>query len=106
LLFVSLHLPGWYFMGHLRERLTAPLGGAFSIFLLGLAFGYVTYRSRSVAAGVVAHFVNNLAAWTEFSRALEIKFHPDSSLSLVHQRSCSPLFCGDLRDSRGQLSTR
>ena len=61
LLFVSLHLPGWYFMGHV-EKLTAPLGGAFSIFVLGLAFGYATYRSQSVVAGMVAHFVNNLAA--------------------------------------------
>jgi CAAX protease family protein len=62
LLFLSLHLPGWYYMGHLSEKLTTPLGGAVSIFLLGLAFGYATYRSQSVVGGVVAHFVNNLAA--------------------------------------------
>jgi membrane protease YdiL (CAAX protease family) len=62
LLFVSLHLPGWYFMGHLAEKLTTPLGGALSIFLLGLAFGYATYRSQSVVSGMVAHLVNNLAA--------------------------------------------
>jgi len=62
LLFVSLHVPGWFFMGHLAEKLTAPLGGAFSIFVLGLAFGYATHRSHSLAGGMVAHFVNNLAA--------------------------------------------
>ena len=26
LLFVLLHVPGWYFMGHLAEKLTTPLG--------------------------------------------------------------------------------
>jgi membrane protease YdiL (CAAX protease family) len=30
--------------------------------VLGLAFGYATHRSYSVAGGMVAHFVNNLAA--------------------------------------------
>jgi membrane protease YdiL (CAAX protease family) len=61
LLFVILHLPGWYFMGSLADNLTKPLGGAFSIFLLGLAFGFATYRSRSVIAGMLGHFLNNLA---------------------------------------------
>jgi uncharacterized protein len=59
-LFVGLHLPGWYFMGILSENLTKPVGGAFSIFLLGLAFGYATYRGKSVMGGTLAHFLNNL----------------------------------------------
>ena len=46
----------------LAWTLTSPLGGAFSIFLLGLAFSCATYRSQSVVGGMVAHFVNNLAA--------------------------------------------
>ncbi len=61
LMFVVLHLPGWYFMGRLFQNLTDPAGGALSIFLLGLAFGYATHRGRSVAAGMLAHFLNNLA---------------------------------------------
>ncbi len=61
LMFVVLHLPGWYFIGTLVENLKRPVGGAFSIFLLGLAFGYVVHRSRSVIAGMLAHFLNNLS---------------------------------------------
>lgn len=61
LMFVGMHIPGWYFMGTLMDNLSMPIGGALSIFLLGLAFGYATYRSRSVTAGMLAHFLNNLA---------------------------------------------
>jgi hypothetical protein len=61
LMFIVLHIPGWYFMGTLTENLTRPIGGALSIFLLGLAFGYATHRGRSVIAGMLAHFLNNLA---------------------------------------------
>jgi membrane protease YdiL (CAAX protease family) len=61
LMFVVLHLPGWYFMGSLAENLLKPMGGAFSIFLLGLGFGYATYRGRSVVGGMIGHFLNNLA---------------------------------------------
>ena len=60
LMFIVLHIPGWYFMGTLMENLTRPIGGALSIFLLGLAFGYATHRGRSVVAGMLAHFLNNL----------------------------------------------
>lgn len=38
--FVILHIPGWYFMGVLVDNLTNPFGGALSIFLVSLAFGY------------------------------------------------------------------
>jgi hypothetical protein len=44
-----------------REVLTRPVGGALSIFLLGLAFGYVVRNSDSVLAGILAHALNNLA---------------------------------------------
>jgi membrane protease YdiL (CAAX protease family) len=60
-MFVGLHIPGWYFMGTLLENMTKPVGGALSIFLLGLAFGYATYRGRSFMGGAVAHFLNNLS---------------------------------------------
>lgn len=61
LMFVGMHLPGWYFMGSLAENLGRPLGGAVSIFVLGLAFGYAVHKSRSVMGGVLAHALNNLA---------------------------------------------
>lgn len=58
--FVVLHLPGWFFGGTLVENLTNPFGGALSIFLLSVAFGYAAHRSRSVMGGILAHFLNNL----------------------------------------------
>lgn len=47
-------------MGVLWENLTQPAGGALSIFLVSLGFGYAAHRSRSVLGGVIAHFLNNL----------------------------------------------
>ncbi|MBW7863251.1 MAG: CPBP family intramembrane metalloprotease [Candidatus Hydrogenedens sp.] len=60
LLFLGIHLPGWHFQGRLAENLTNPVGGALSVFLLGLLFGYVAHKSRSVAAGTLTHILNNL----------------------------------------------
>lgn len=60
LLFVGAHFPGWYFTGSLIENLTKPVGGALSIFILGLIFGFVTLKCRSVAGGMIAHAINNL----------------------------------------------
>ncbi len=60
LLFLGAHFPGWFFQGCLLENLKDPVGGALSIFLLGWLFGYVTHKSRSVAAGTVSHVLNNL----------------------------------------------
>jgi membrane protease YdiL (CAAX protease family) len=62
LMFVGMHIPGWYFMGTLTENLVHPIGGVASIFVLGLAFGYAVQRSGSLLGGVIAHFLNNLAA--------------------------------------------
>jgi membrane protease YdiL (CAAX protease family) len=59
LLFVGAHLPGWYFQGRLRAMLTTPLGGALSIFILGLLFGWVAWRSKTVAGSILAHALNN-----------------------------------------------
>lgn len=60
IMFVILHIPGWYFMGVLWTNLTNPVGGALSIFLVSLGFGYAAHRSESVMGGVIAHFLNNL----------------------------------------------
>jgi len=59
LFFLGIHLPGWYFQGHLFENLSNPVGGALSVFLLGLVFGYVTHKSDSVTSGALAHMLNN-----------------------------------------------
>jgi membrane protease YdiL (CAAX protease family) len=58
--FLGVHLPGWYFQGTLMNTLSSPLTGALSIFLLGLVFGYVAYRSKSVSGSIITHMLNNL----------------------------------------------
>ena len=60
LLFLGVHLPGWYFQGRLFANLVDPIGGALAVFLLGLVFGYVAHRSESVAASMLTHMLNNL----------------------------------------------
>ncbi|MCX5758667.1 MAG: CPBP family intramembrane metalloprotease [Candidatus Hydrogenedentes bacterium] len=60
LLFTGVHFIGWYFQGRLLANLKSPIGGALSIFLLGLVFGYVAHRSKSVAASTLTHILNNL----------------------------------------------
>ncbi len=61
LFFVILHLPGWFFMDTMIENLTKPVGGALSIFLVGLLFGYAVKCSDSLLGGILAHLLNNLA---------------------------------------------
>jgi membrane protease YdiL (CAAX protease family) len=46
----------------LLSMLKAPVGGAFSVFLLGWLFGYIAYKSKSVTAGILTHMLNNLSA--------------------------------------------
>jgi membrane protease YdiL (CAAX protease family) len=62
LTFVLVHIPGWYFQGRLVEMLTTPIGGALTIFVLGLIFGVIAHRSRSILAPMLAHALNNLTA--------------------------------------------
>lgn len=64
LLFLGAHLPGWYFQGRLLALLTAPVGGALSIFLIGWVLGLVYYQSRSVLGSTLAHALNNLLSFT------------------------------------------
>lgn len=62
LLFLTIHMVGWSFQGVLMPNLTAPIGGALSIFGIGLLLGYVAHKSRSVAASTLTHMLNNLAS--------------------------------------------
>lgn len=59
LLFLGIHLPGWYFQGCLWQNLMSPVGGALAILLLGLVFGLVAHKSKSLIAGILAHSLNN-----------------------------------------------
>lgn len=61
LMFVGIHLPGWYFMDSLMENLERPLGGARSIFFLGLLFRWATQKSKSVMGGTIVHMLNNIS---------------------------------------------
>jgi membrane protease YdiL (CAAX protease family) len=61
LCFVVLHLPGWFFTGTVIESLTRPVGGALSIFIVSLLFGYAVKRGNSLLSGVLAHLLNNLS---------------------------------------------
>jgi membrane protease YdiL (CAAX protease family) len=56
--FLGIHLPGWYFQGRLLTHLLSPTG-ALSIFVLGLIFGYVAERSKSVTASTITHILSN-----------------------------------------------
>jgi len=56
--FVAMHLPGWYFQGRatslvgLAQRV-APLAA------LSLLFGWTKNRSRSLYSAIVLHVINN-----------------------------------------------
>jgi len=60
LLFVGAHIPGWYFQGSLSSMFFRSSGGALSIFLLGLVFGFVALKSRSVLGSILTHCISNL----------------------------------------------
>lgn len=59
-LFLGIHLPGWWFQGRLWQNLLSPVSGALAILILGLVFGLVAHRSRSLPASILAHSLNNL----------------------------------------------
>lgn len=59
LYFVALHVPGWYMMGNLGTKVGALGGGAFSIFVLGLLFGWTAHKGRSFLGATLAHALNN-----------------------------------------------
>jgi membrane protease YdiL (CAAX protease family) len=61
-LFVLAHVPGWFFQGRLLEMISAPIGGALSIFVLGWLFGWIAYKARSVGAATIAHALNNFTS--------------------------------------------
>jgi hypothetical protein len=59
-LFLGIHLPGWWFQGRLWQDLVSLVSGALAILLLGLVFGLVAQKSRSLLASILTHSLNNL----------------------------------------------
>lgn len=57
LMFLGIHVPGWYFMGSLTSVSVITI---FSILVIGLIAGYAKERSGSTWASVFFHFINNL----------------------------------------------
>lgn len=58
-LFLLVHFPGWYFQGVLTDHITRLAGGGLTILLLGLVFGFVAKKSRSVSGSILTHMINN-----------------------------------------------
>jgi len=58
--FVILHFPGWYYTGNLLANLQTITGGAAAIFMIGWLCGLAREKGKSVTAGVIVHFLNNL----------------------------------------------
>ena len=59
--FVALHLPGWYFQGRLRSPLSL-LQPAIFLWLLALLLGWIKKTSGSLYAPMVVHILNNVYA--------------------------------------------
>jgi len=63
--FVAMHLPGWYVQGVATTLISVALS-ALPLAGLSLLFGWVKQRSGSLYASIVLHAVNN--AYSAFTR--------------------------------------
>jgi membrane protease YdiL (CAAX protease family) len=61
IVFVAMHVPGWYFQGRLRSPLSM-LQTAVFLWLLALLLGWVKKSSGSLYAPMVVHILNNIYA--------------------------------------------
>jgi membrane protease YdiL (CAAX protease family) len=61
LLFVTLHLPGWYFQARLRSPLSLFQPALF-LLLLALFLGWIKDRTQSLWVAMVVHVMNNAYA--------------------------------------------
>jgi uncharacterized protein len=59
LVFVAMHIPGWFFQGRLRSPLSL-LQIAVFLWLLGLLLGWIKKQSGSLYAPIAVHVLNNL----------------------------------------------
>jgi uncharacterized protein len=58
IIFVAMHLPGWYFQSRVPTLLAVALR-ALPIAVLGLLFGWTKHRSGSLYAAIAVHAINN-----------------------------------------------
>ena len=63
IVFVALHLPGWYFQGRLRSPVSV-LQPAVFLWLLALLLGWLKKQSGSLYAPMAVHVLNNIYAAT------------------------------------------
>jgi membrane protease YdiL (CAAX protease family) len=61
LVFVALHVPGWYFQGRLRSPLSLIQTAVF-LWLLALLLGWLKKASGSLYAPILVHILNNAYA--------------------------------------------
>ncbi len=61
IVFVAMHVPGWYFEGRLRSPLSV-LQPAIFLWLLALLLGWIKKTSGSLYAAMVVHILNNIYA--------------------------------------------
>ena len=59
IVFVALHIPGWYFQGRLRSPLSL-IQPAIFLWLLALLLGWLKKTSGSLYAPIVVHILNNV----------------------------------------------
>ena len=59
IVFVALHIPGWYFQGRLRAPLSLIQPAVF-LWLLALLLGWLKKTSGSLYAPMMVHILNNV----------------------------------------------
>ena len=59
ILFLGMHLPGWYFQGKLLANVQDAIQRSLLIFVIGLVLGYVANKSGSIFSSTLAHIINN-----------------------------------------------
>ena len=61
ILFVLVHIVGWYFQGRLKQNVTFQVLAPLSV--LSLVLGYVRYKSGSLTASIMIHCTNNFQSF-------------------------------------------
>lgn len=59
ILFLGMHLPGWYFQGKLLSNIPQAIERSCLIFIIGLVLGYVANKSGSILSSILTHIINN-----------------------------------------------
>lgn len=62
IMFLGLHIPGWYFEHNLAQKFSSLTGGGLYVLLLGVILGFVFSRSKSLVGSIIVHFMNNFSS--------------------------------------------